>query len=118
MKSSVRRWVPAPLRWFSLVVLLGCCWIVPVQSQDNFGGGADLFPNLSLGGFGADTAEPVEWLATYQLDESGTGQLDVTATLGGGWHIYSMTQPAGGPHADKAVCDGSDRRETDRQVHS
>lgn len=106
MKSSVRRWIPAPLRWFSLVALLGYCWIVPVQSQDNFGGGADLFPNLSLGGFGADTAEPVEWLATYQLDESGTGQLDVTATLGGGWHIYSMTQPAGGPTPTKLSVTG------------
>ena len=29
--------------------------------------------------------------------DRGKGKLDVKATLGSGWHIYSMTQPAGGP---------------------
>jgi suppressor for copper-sensitivity B len=97
MKSSMQRWITGPTRWLPMLALLGCCWIAPVQSQDSFGGGADLFPDFSLGGFGEDSAEPVEWLATYKIDDSGKGQLDVTATLGSGWHIYSMTQPAGGP---------------------
>ncbi len=80
-----------------MLALLGCCWIAPAQAQDSFGGGADLFPDFSLGGFGEETAEPVQWQATYKISENGKGKLDVTATLGSGWHIYSMTQPAGGP---------------------
>lgn len=80
-----------------MLALLGYCWIAPAQAQDNFGGGADLFPDFSLGGFGDETTEPVQWRATYTIDASGKGKLDVTATLGSGWHIYSMTQPAGGP---------------------
>ena len=90
-------WTLSPSRWLPILALLGVCWIAPAQSQDSFGGGADLFPDFSLGGFGEDSAEPVEWLATYKIDDSGKGQLDVTATLGSGWHIYSMTQPTGGP---------------------
>ena len=97
MTSSMRRWIPSPSHWLPMLALLGCCWIAPAQAQDNFGGGADLFPDFSLGGFGDETAEPVEWRATYTMDANGKGQLDVTATLGSGWHIYSMTQPAGGP---------------------
>jgi len=93
----MRRWIPSSPRWLPMLALLGCCWIAPAQAQDSFGGGADLFPDFSLGGFGAETAEPVEWRATYTIDDLGKGKLDVTATLGSGWHIYSMTQPAGGP---------------------
>ena len=97
MTSSMRRWIPSPSHWLPILALLGCCWIAPAQAQDNFGGGADLFPDFSLGGFGDETAEPVEWRASYTIDANGKGKLDVTATLGSGWHIYSMTQPAGGP---------------------
>ncbi|MAI34456.1 MAG: disulfide bond formation protein DsbD [Rhodopirellula sp.] len=97
MNSSMQRWIPSPTRWLPMLVLLGCCWIAPAQSQDSFGGGTDLFPDFSLGGFGDDTNEPVEWRATYNIDDNGQGKLSVTATLGSGWHIYSMTQPAGGP---------------------
>ena len=93
----MRRWIPSPSHWLPILALLGCCWIAPAQAQDNFGGGADLFPDFSLGGFGDETAEPVEWRASYTIDANGKGKLDVTATLGSGWHIYSMTQPAGGP---------------------
>ena len=101
MKSSMQRWITSPSRWLPMLALLGCCWIAPAHAQDNFGGGTDLFPDFSLGGFGEDSAEPVEWRATYKIDGSGKGQLNVTATLGGGWHIYSMTQPSGGPTPTK-----------------
>ncbi|MGB0758930.1 MAG: protein-disulfide reductase DsbD family protein [Rubripirellula sp.] len=93
----MQRWIPSPSQWLPMLALLGCCWIAPAQAQDSFGGGADLFPDFSLGGFGEETAEPVQWQATYKISENGKGKLDVTATLGSGWHIYSMTQPAGGP---------------------
>lgn len=97
MNASMQRWIPSPSQWLPMLALLGCCWIAPAQAQDSFGGGADLFPDFSLGGFGEETAEPVQWQATYKISENGKGKLDVTATLGSGWHIYSMTQPAGGP---------------------
>lgn len=97
MNASMQRWIPSPSQWLPMLALLGCCWIAPAQAQDSFGGGADLFPDFSLGGFGEETAEPVQWQATYKINENGKGKLDVTATLGSGWHIYSMTQPAGGP---------------------
>lgn len=93
----MQRWIPSPSRWLPMLALLGCCLIAPAQAQDSFGGGANLFPDFSLGGFGDETAEPVEWQATYTIDDRGKGKLDVKATLGSGWHIYSMTQPAGGP---------------------
>ena len=101
MKSSMQRWITSPSRWLPMLALLGCCWIAPAHAQDSFGGGADLFPDFSLGGFGEDSAEPVQWRATYKIDGSGKGQLNVIATLGGGWHIYSMTQPSGGPTPTK-----------------
>ena len=71
MTSSMRRWIPSPSHWLPILALLGCCWIAPAQAQDNFGGGADLFPDFSLGGFGDETAEPVEWRASYTIDANG-----------------------------------------------
>jgi len=99
MNSLKQRWITSPERWLAMLALLGFCWLAPARAQDSFGGGADLFPDFSLGGFGQDSGEPAQWQATYEIDETGAGQVNVTATLGAGWHIYSMTQPAGGPTA-------------------
>jgi suppressor for copper-sensitivity B len=67
----------------------------PVQG---FGEDLDIFPNLSLGGFGAgDTDEPVQWTARYFADADGTAILEVEANLAPTWHLYSVTQPDGGP---------------------
>lgn len=41
-------------------------------------------------------AEPYALSATY-TNNGGNGTLSVTATLGGQWHIYSITQGKGGP---------------------
>ena len=97
MNSLKQRWITSPERWLAMLALLGFCWLAPARAQDSFGGGADLFPDFSLGGFGQDSGEPAQWQATYEIDETGAGQVNITATLGAGWHIYSMTQPAGGP---------------------
>ena len=68
-----------------------------LQAQDDFGAGADLFPNFSLGGFGDDSDDPAVWAASYTVDGAGKGHVQVTADLSPTWHIYSTTQPKGGP---------------------
>jgi suppressor for copper-sensitivity B len=59
----------------------------------------DLFPNItSLDSAEADpSAEPVTWKAQYYANADGTGLLEVEASLSSHWHIYSTTQPNGGP---------------------
>ncbi len=54
---------------------------------------------FDLGGLGGlDT--PYELSANYELDPStGKGKLRVTATISDGFHIFSTTQPPGGPTA-------------------
>lgn len=54
---------------------------------------------ISFGALGQSQAdEPSSWNASYALDSSGTsGTLSVTVTLGDRWHVYSVTQPSGGP---------------------
>lgn len=63
-----------------------------------------LFPNLSLGGLKSDKAtEPITWSAKYRVSESDGaasnfgGVLEVVAAMAPSWHIYSTTQPKGGP---------------------
>ncbi len=60
----------------------------PAYGQFDFPGG--------LGGGGNE--DPITWNATYKLREgTDEGVIEIEATLGSGWHIYSTTQPAGGP---------------------
>ena len=50
-------------------------------------------PGFNLGG-----SEPISYEATYELEEdSNSGRLNIKASLGPGWHTYSVTQPPGGP---------------------
>lgn len=46
----------------------------------------------------ADQAEPIMLSARFQVDTDGTSaRLHVDAVLSGRWHVYSVTQPPGGP---------------------
>lgn len=45
----------------------------------------------------ADSNAPLTVSATYQPGEGNQGTLVVTITIHRPWHIYSITQPAGGP---------------------
>ena len=50
------------------------------------------------GGFALNVAKPVELHATYQLaSDKKTGKLSITADIQPNWHLYSITQPKGGP---------------------
>ncbi len=86
-------------KFSSLLILLSLLLVSQPQrlsAQVNFDD-SNLFPNFSLGGIGRDDSEPAKWKAIYVLSESGEGRLDVTATIGQSWHIYSVTQEPGGP---------------------
>ena len=113
MKSTAKSRIFASNRWMPLIALLGVVALpgllalpglgdhANLHGQDEFGDGADIFPNFSLGGFGEDTDDPATWSASYQLDASGKGKLEVEADLAATWHIYSTTQPPGGPTRTK-----------------
>lgn len=59
-------------------------------------------PDLDLPGLGGAAPPPAESLVTVQgvfsrPDAQGRAELTVEAMMAPGWHIYSITQPAGGP---------------------
>ncbi len=88
------------LKFFSsllaISVLLFTVGRANAQGETDFSGG--LFPNLSISGFADDTSEPASWTARYFIGEkAGEGRIDVEVTLAKGWHVYSTTQPKGGP---------------------
>lgn len=67
-------------------------------AQTGFDNDGSVFSDFSLGGFGQDSGDPAKWEAKYFVDASGTrGRLDVIVNVDRGWHIYSVTQPSGGP---------------------
>ena len=59
-------------------------------------GGNDLFGGGVVGG-------EVSVSASYFVRDDGTGEFQVTAELGAGWHIYSVTQQPGGPTRTEVV---------------
>lgn len=63
---------------------------------DSFGQSDDVFGGINFGGLADDQQDPVSWSARY-LTDGERGRLEIEATLGRSWHIYSTTQPAGGP---------------------
>ncbi len=66
------------------------------QTDVDFSGG--LFPQFSMSGFADQPAEPATWSASYVAKDGTTeGELQIEVALGLGWHVYSMTQPPGGP---------------------
>ncbi|TWT97300.1 Thiol:disulfide interchange protein DsbD precursor [Neorhodopirellula pilleata] len=72
-------------------------------------GPADLFPDLSLGKYGQPATgvetpdEPAKWSATYKTIDAGAGMfvIEVRAEMNAPWHVYSLTQPKGGPSPTK-----------------
>jgi len=56
-----------------------------------------------LAGVGGEAGEPVQIAAGVETLPDGGHQLVVVATLGEGWHLYSLDQKPGGPKATKIV---------------
>ncbi len=53
---------------------------------------------LDVASFGTGLDEdPLTLSAQFSLKQDQSGVLTVTAKLSPGWHIYSVTQPSGGP---------------------
>ena len=78
--------------------------LLPAQNQ--FG---DLLQGLDgLGGGGSSNPE-VKISATFVVDPAGThGRVDITATVGQSWALYSTTQPKGGPMATRLKVDAGE----------
>lgn len=72
------------------------------QSNDLFGGG-----DISFGGLGVADSEPVTWKAEY-FTAGKTGRIEIEASVGHSWHIYSTTQPSGGPLRTKFKIESPD----------
>jgi thiol:disulfide interchange protein len=55
-----------------------------------------------LGGGLGGSVQPARFSASFKVQEgSRRGMLSVTCLMEPGWHVYSITQPAGGPMASK-----------------
>ncbi|HQU45292.1 MAG: hypothetical protein B7Z73_10330, partial [Planctomycetia bacterium 21-64-5] len=60
------------------------------------------------GGTGAENGPLVTVSAAFAVEKGGRkGQLSVTASIADEWHIYSVTQPAGGPVRTKIKLDAN-----------
>lgn len=71
---------------------------------------AELFDRLDLGAAPQAQADLVKVSALFTAEPDGrTGTLYITAELDEGWHIYSITQPPGGPIRSNLKLAGSDR---------
>ena len=87
-----------------LVLVLGCFALAvdqPARGQSTFavpeaGQSGEFFGDISFGGLDDSSQEPVSFTAQYYATGS-SGQLEIEAVLGKSWHIYSTTQPSGGP---------------------
>ncbi|MEW4455963.1 thioredoxin family protein [Bremerella sp. JC817] len=86
-----------------LAVALILCCLPTLGFAQGFGGG-DLFQGIEgFDDFGGNQNDPnLEVSAKFFVDPSGThGRIDVKASVGSGWCLYSITQPKGGPIATK-----------------
>ncbi len=95
-KAAPPRATEKAYRWMVHAIFAGLIAIgaVPSTAQD-FGAG-DIFSDFSLNGFGEE-AKPSEWSARYGVSGSESGVIEVEVRLGANWHVYSVTQAAGGP---------------------
>ena len=66
--------------------------------SSGFGQSSDVFGGINFGGLADDQQESVTWSAKY-FATGQEGRLEIEATVGRSWHIYSTTQPPGGPLA-------------------
>ncbi len=95
--NSMAQRCPAMLRVLLALVAVALA-AGPAAAQNDSESPVDLFPNFSLGGFENPSGEPAEFSAEYEIPEgSNEGEVRVTVDLSRGWHIYSLTQEAGGP---------------------
>ena len=96
--------------------VLGVVWLcavtaaIPASAQSDVATGLDLFPNLTFGELGnppdSESKEPASFSAVYTAESDTGGTLTVTAKLGSAWHLYSVTQAAGGPTRTKIEVTG------------
>ncbi|HET6883234.1 MAG TPA: protein-disulfide reductase DsbD domain-containing protein, partial [Pirellulales bacterium] len=95
-----------------LCLMMGLIWGVAIIPIDGSPAAAQngLFDTIQ-GGPSAGDAEPVVTVtAKFSADKaSRSGQLSITANMADGWHIYSLTQPPGGPVRSKIKLDQSDK---------
>lgn len=61
-----------------------------------FGQSGDVFGDVNFGDLSINDGEPTTWSAKYYASGD-TGRLEIEATVGQSWHVYSTTQPKGGP---------------------
>ncbi|MEZ6094527.1 MAG: protein-disulfide reductase DsbD family protein [Pirellulaceae bacterium] len=83
-----------PSRWVGFLTLLVSLLLTNFSVAQ-----VDLSSPLGVG-FGAnDNADDFQATADFKMDSSASrkGKLSIHATLSEGWHIYSITQPPGGP---------------------
>jgi thiol:disulfide interchange protein len=67
-----------------------------LDGSSNFGQSGDVFGGINFGAINDGQREPVTWNAKY-FSSGSKGRLEIECTLGRSWHIYSTTQPSGGP---------------------
>ena len=101
---------------FLLILAIGLAWMLPaisilaqpsVPSAETPGGGIIDFGSPL--GFGQDTGSKISLDAQFTVAADGEpARLFVTATIEPGWHIYSITQAAGGPIGTTIGVDASD----------
>lgn len=102
--------IPFALALASLSVLALPCAKSTAQST------ADLFPELSMGKYGqpafgaGQQDEPATWEAAYKTIDAGAGMfvIEIRGELNPPWHIYSLTQPKGGPSPTKLKLESPD----------
>jgi suppressor for copper-sensitivity B len=102
----------------------------PPQSEGAIGGFDDPLNLLqALDGFGGGAAldSTVAWTAGFELERgTAAGRLFVRANLKPGWHLYSTTQPRGGPQptvirlaaTDAVELTGSFQPDRDPRIHA
>ncbi len=89
-----------------LALALICCFSLPTSAQTKGKSKGNAFDALSLPttnfALPGNVDAKVEFAAQYELENgSKNGRLTVTAKIADGWHIFSVTQPSGGPKPSK-----------------
>ncbi len=111
MNASIRTATGLALYWsLALLMLVPAAALAQSTSPPSKGkaSGKQLsttpFGNLGLPSVGGGSAngENATFDATYELESAGkSGRLSIAVDIADGWHLYSTTQPDGGPMATK-----------------
>ncbi len=110
MRANVWEVARSPLlkRGISWLLAAGCCLVLIAQPR--------AFGQLSFEGLNAETSDDsgksvgqiaLEVQFTAPAADGQPGRLYVSVDVAPGWHIYSLTQPPGGPVASKVKLDAS-----------